>query len=188
MIKKLALALIVASVAIASSAQAQYLGSYATVNGTFYDLNVDSSNADFHTAFLGTFNLGDSLLLGAEMNITGGNVEYSRVGFNVSNTLGFQEVGGTFDQQISGNDRWLLAGDDRIDLLAGITSPGDYTVSIYLHGNYNGGPEFFLNRGGVGGQNFEATFTVVPEPSSLSLLAGPAILGAWFFVRRRRAS
>ncbi len=29
--------------------------------------------------------------------------------------------------------------------------------------------------------------TVVPEPSSLSLLAGPAILGAWFFVRRRRA-
>lgn len=29
--------------------------------------------------------------------------------------------------------------------------------------------------------------TVVPEPSSLSLLAGPAILGAWFFIRRRRS-
>ena len=28
---------------------------------------------------------------------------------------------------------------------------------------------------------------VIPEPSSLSLLAGPAMLGAWFFVRRRRA-
>ena len=31
------------------------------------------------------------------------------------------------------------------------------------------------------------SFTVVPEPSTLSLLAGPAILGAWFYVRRRRA-
>jgi hypothetical protein len=31
------------------------------------------------------------------------------------------------------------------------------------------------------------TATAVPEPSSVALLGGPAILGAWFFVRRRRA-
>ena len=28
---------------------------------------------------------------------------------------------------------------------------------------------------------------IVPEPSSYALLAGPLLLGAWFFVRRRRA-
>ena len=28
----------------------------------------------------------------------------------------------------------------------------------------------------------------VPEPSTVALLAGPALLGAWFFIRRRRAS
>lgn len=31
------------------------------------------------------------------------------------------------------------------------------------------------------------TFAVVPEPSSVALLGGPAILGAWFYIRRRRA-
>ncbi len=29
-------------------------------------------------------------------------------------------------------------------------------------------------------------FPFVPEPSSFALLAGPVLLGAWFFVRRRR--
>ena len=33
---------------------------------------------------------------------------------------------------------------------------------------------------------FFNNLAVVPEPSSLSLLVGPAILGAWFFIRRRR--
>ena len=42
----------------------------------------------------------------------------------------------------------------------------------------------FDNTGFTG---FNTYVTAVPEPSSLSLLAGPAILGAWFFVRRRRA-
>lgn len=43
-----------------------------------------------------------------------------------------------------------------------------------------------------GGTNSDSNFyvnnlAVVPEPSTISLLAGPAILGAFMFVRRRRA-
>ncbi len=42
----------------------------------------------------------------------------------------------------------------------------------------------FLNAGGA---NYKATFSVVPEPSSFALLVGPALLGAGFLLRRRRA-
>lgn len=45
-------------------------------------------------------------------------------------------------------------------------------------------------NGGAADQNLlidNLNVTAVPEPSSLSLLAGPAILGAWFFIRRRRS-
>ena len=45
----------------------------------------------------------------------------------------------------------------------------------------------FSNAQGAGENVGFDNPAVVPEPSSLSLLAGPAILGAWFFVRRRRA-
>ena len=50
------------------------------------------------------------------------------------------------------------------------------------------GVRFFSNQQG-GGENFgfnNLAITTVPEPSSLSLLAGPALLGAWFYIRRRR--
>ncbi len=45
------------------------------------------------------------------------------------------------------------------------------------------GSRFYSNNG----NNYTATFTVVPEPSSLALLGGSSILGAWFFARRRRS-
>ena len=54
-------------------------------------------------------------------------------------------------------------------------------------GSYGGGDVNFQNEianaFAIGGSQIAQ----IPEPSSLSLLAGPAILGAWFFVRRRRA-
>jgi hypothetical protein len=67
--------------------------------------------------------------------------------------------------------------------LAGVAS-GTYTgvgAGIHLYNSMTtggGAPEDDL---------YFNNLEVIPEPSSLSLLAGPAILGAWFFVRRRRA-
>lgn len=58
---------------------------------------------------------------------------------------------------------------------------GTDPLGAVAFGNFNGG---------TADQNLIAdnlSITAVPEPSTLSLLAGPAILGAWFFVRRRRA-
>ena len=74
-----------------------------------------------------------------------------------------------------------------LDVLAGLSN-GNYTLELFFSGTTNSGggatPTIFLNNGGA---NYKATFSVVPEPSSLTLLAGPTLLGAWFFVRRRRA-
>jgi hypothetical protein len=43
--------------------------------------------------------------------------------------------------------------------------------------------------GGAAEDNlFANNLSVVPEPTTLSLLAGPALLGAWFYLRRRRVS
>ena len=74
-----------------------------------------------------------------------------------------------------------------LNLLTGLVN-GNYTLEVFFAGTTNGlggaASNIFLNSGGT---NYKATFSVVPEPSSFALLAGPALLGAWFFVRRRRA-
>lgn len=73
-----------------------------------------------------------------------------------------------------------------LNVLTGLVN-GNYTLEVFFAGTTNGlggaTSNIFLNNGGT---NYKATFSVVPEPSSLTLLAGPVLLGAWFFVRRRR--
>jgi hypothetical protein len=73
-----------------------------------------------------------------------------------------------------------------LNLLTGLSN-GNYTFEVYFQGTTNGlggaANPIFLNNGGA---NYKATFTVVPEPSILALLAGAALLGACFFRRRRR--
>jgi len=66
-------------------------------------------------------------------------------------------------------------------------------VSDSDSGTYTGvATSFKLYVGGTGGGDANNLFannaTIVPEPSTLTLLAGPALLGGWFFLRRRRAS
>ena len=70
--------------------------------------------------------------------------------------------------------------DGNLKDLNGATAGTD--PAAYLgFGNFNTGTNQSLIADNL-------AITVVPEPSSLSLLAGPAILGAWFYVRRRRRS
>ncbi|MDQ3545997.1 MAG: PEP-CTERM sorting domain-containing protein [Verrucomicrobiota bacterium] len=44
---------------------------------------------------------------------------------------------------------------------------------------------FNFNQGPGANLGFD-NLAIVPEPSSFALLAGPVLLGAWFFLRRRR--
>ncbi len=79
----------------------------------------------------------------------------------------------------AGDQRWAIE-NQTFDLLFGL-SDGTYILDVFLRETSSDGGAFSNN----GGANYGATFTVVPEPSTLSLLAGPAILCVWFYWRRR---
>lgn len=159
---------------------------------TFYDFNPDTQtgNPDFNGTFLGTFNpsLGDSLLItGGEFNTFqdgGDNVNSVNLNYRVysGSPPGFSSTGIDFVSQ-SGNNKFWQSTNQNINLLSGL-SDGTYSFEIFGSADTTPGPRFYNN----GGANYIATFTVVPEPSTLSLLAGPLLLGGWFFLRRRRAS
>ncbi len=113
-------------------------------------------------------------------------------------------------KSVSGGSDWLL-NDGASDFSAG---QADATgQSFHFTFTYNGGNSYSYTLGSGSGTNFTASsnlsnitgfrlfdaahgggenagfnnLAVVPEPSSYALLAGPLLLGAWFFVRRRRA-
>ncbi len=205
MIKKLALSLLAAAMAATASADTGIFANYVVLDlgsgSTFYDLGPQDTGLPNFSSLSGTvFGPGDSFrLTGGETN-TFKNNNTAGNGFNDIGTPSFlysvvpNGVDGSFPLafdsqfpnfgQFEGDQKWQTVGQN-VNLLAGL-APGDYTVNFRVtaptgnNGNFSGGN--ILDSG-----TFTANITVVPEPSSLSLLAGPAILGAWFFVRRRRA-
>lgn len=83
---------------------------------------------------------------------------------------------------ISSRKRWS-SESQTFDLLSGLP-PGDYVLGVYLHEKDSGNQGAFSR---FNGQNFGATFSVVPEPSSLGLIA-VSLLGASLFLLKRGAA
>ena len=201
MIKKLALTLVCAAAFVAASAQATtgVFGGYIVldINGTgdqFFKLENpdDTTTQTFNGRDLGTFDPAVNSLFfsGGEAltfknsggDVTGATIFY-RVFLSGNPDGSFNGLNLPFAENIgdNGDQKWqsLAANDNLLFNLA----PGNYTLQTYVQADTNEGTRTLNN----GGADYAASFTVVPEPSSLSLLAGPAILGAWFYVRRRRA-
>jgi hypothetical protein len=63
----------------------------------------------------------------------------------------------------------------------------NFTLQSGTPASVNGVRFFGTLPAGVGNDAILDNVLGIPEPTTLSLLGGPAILGAWFFVRRRRA-
>ena len=160
----------------------------------------------------GTTYTGGSLLQlkGAEIKTLASNGDYqnannfARMFYAVTpsneNPTGFTQ----FDLGFRGENpaypdyKWDTTGAT-VNLLSTVTTPGTYRLTVYFESNGSwfgdpdgGGPlglqqNFFnIAADNNGGANYSATFTVVPEPSTVSLVAlGAAGLLA---LRRRRKS
>ncbi len=116
-------------------------------------------------------------------NVTGADLVY-RIYPTGSPSGAFTSLNLPFNTDLTGGDQKWQTLSATTDLLAGLAN-GNYTLEVYVHSSTNEGDRYL--NGNPPGSNYIATFSVVPEPSSLALIAGPALLGAWFFLRRRRA-
>ena len=91
-----------------------------------------------------------------------------------------------FQSFSSPNDRWGTdingsnASDISVDLISTHSlANGDYNIAVWVEGKPNNIGSVFDNNGG---SNYNATFTVVPEPASALL----GVLGTALLLRRRR--
>lgn len=96
-------------------------------------------------------------------------------------------LGANFDPaaifHLSFNQTSLTDGTYSV-LFDGNTYTGTYSGIATGFNFYNSGTE----DGSTANNLYFNNLAVVPEPSSMTLLAGPALLGAWFFFRRRRTA
>lgn len=204
MIKVLALALLTAQSAMAATA---FNGSFAYFwNGTsdvFFDLNAVTGNPDYTGSLngtLGTLTQGSfTLFLNAEVNANNDNTGsdtytdmslYYRLNggsFSALSDSTFVQSGDNFRGNPGGADfSALTAGTYTLDLYLSRThtwAGGAYTAYLNTTGEVGGGVE----PGDVPptGDFFSATFTVVPEPSTM-MLAGLGLIGL-VAARRRMA-
>jgi hypothetical protein len=189
------------------SAQISFVGNGYVIldvnnaGNTYYDVNNQSNDNvtpsfdldnSTPTAFTLTITIqqGQSILLGGQLetNHTSGSSAF--LGYAVTNLAenngNFVEMNLPFldNNGNNGNDRWLqLASTSGVDIGSSL-APGNYLLAVYEHGHNTN--DLFNNEAGQANNNWEAQIVVVPEPSVTSLLAGSSVLGAFFYLRRRR--
>ena len=179
---------------------------------SFGIFSATTTASDFFVAdrpFTGALAVGDtfSLQLGATGVATSGVI-----GLNLLN--GATEV---FSFRFTGGQTNWVLNDGGSNFETTIPFAANTPITLAFTYNGGSGYDIFLQQGATvyDGNGFTATSDIsnitgvrffsteqgtnenmgfndlaiapIPEPSSLSLLAGPAILAAWFFVRRRRA-
>jgi uncharacterized protein (TIGR03382 family) len=192
-----------ASILIAGSSYGAtgIFGSYIeifTTTSTIYKGENFSSAPNIQGANLGTFDTGATLLLGNAQvntfkniglgeNVTGAELQYrvyptaGSPGAFLIHSFSFQanatytDLGG---MSITGSGDQAWGNTNDINLMSLTSGDGDYTLEVFFKAFTSLGDRFSSN----GGNNFKATFTVVPEPGSAAI----GLLGAALLLRRRR--
>ncbi len=167
---------------------------------TFYDIGAVSDNTDFNGANLGSFLLGGSLRLGGQQRsfennstvVTTNTIFWKVLGAFTGVNLPLQwtqgDVGAPVNLTTPGDKQWggdVQGGNAALvlsgNVLVGLPA-GNYTLEVYSEINTNA-----VNADGTifnsnGGNNFKASFSVIPEPTSAAL----GMMGLSLLLRRRR--
>ena len=161
----------------------------------YFDLNGSDQSQNFHGADLGTFSISGSLVLNSQLNAWVNSPDYYT---DTSFSL-FYRVYATGDappeysssQSVSiantGGNNWQ-GYTPGVNILDGL-SAGSYSLDVFAYKIHfwESGPESWEERiyqGGVNDQPFTASFDVIPEPGTLSLMG--LGLAAVAGLRRRR--
>ena len=147
---------------ITDAAMMTYKNGGADVTGAYYDWRVTLNGPP--SGSFNAFNSGGSLPFGYNGPFTDVN-------------------GNTGEGSSSGDQQW--GGVDSVtaaNVLTGL-SPGTYVMDVYGDATTSVGTQY-LNNGN--GSNYSLEFTIVPEPSSISLVV-LGLLGAVGMIRRRKA-
>lgn len=169
---------------------------------TFYDIGAVTANPDFDGANLGTFTVSDVLQIGGQQKSyknNGTDVTSHSIFWRVTGVTSFASVNMPFqwnngdsgapsglnnpgDQQwggdVQGSNGTLVLSSN---VLAGLAQ-GNYTLEVYSEITTNGVDAAGTIGNVNGGNNYQATFSVIPEPGSAAL----GLLGSLFLLRRRR--
>jgi hypothetical protein len=163
----------------------------AGVDTSWYDLNGAAQAADFQGADLGDFST--NLWLGGQTGFWSDSqgVEYITMHYSIG---GDASASGTisyvFQSYSAPDDQWgtnvsgANLSDSSLDLISTHSlADGDYTLAVWVEGKANNLSSIYDSNGGA---NYNATFSVVPEPGTYALIAG--LLGlAFVAVKRRQA-
>jgi hypothetical protein len=188
--------------AAGAHADSGIFGSFVQVNGDWYQTANPGATqiTDFEGANLGSFDLSDTLeITGANVltfknggsDVTGAEIQW-RV-YLVGDIPGaFTTAGIGFGADAPFNDPatnpYVNAGDQNWGDLPGSggvqnimpLAVGNYEVEVFYRATSTDGDHFSNN----GGNNFTASFTVVPEPSTI-LLGAMGLLGLAITRRRK---
>jgi hypothetical protein len=185
-------------------------GNINTSGNSFGLFGHSGATADATRSFDSPLNVGQTFSLDIAVNFRNGNKGFDLLSGTTS-IFNLNVGGDAYMVNNAATNNGSLFGDAydantvfHISLSQDSLSGGTWTVTRSggltgtATGTYSGdGSGFHLYNsqttgGGAAEDNlFANNFTVgaaaVPEPSTLALLAGPALLGGWMFLRRRRA-
>lgn len=186
--------------AIASSLGAQSIfNGYAYVSGTgagnsptWYNLSGNAQSSSFQGSDLGDFTTG--LWLGGQTGFwaNGSGTQFVTLNYSITGaatangsvSYSFQYFEGPAG---SNNDQWGtdISGSNTtegsVDIIAANSlGAGDYNIAVWVEGKANNGTSAFDSNSS---NNYNATFTVIPESSTLALVAG---FGCLLYVMLKR--
>ena len=179
-----------------SLGDSRYTPTAGSVNGdTLGTPSFDTSGGfSAGTENLGTYDItqGATLLFnGGELdtyksggaNVNGAQIFYSLNGgstFSSADQLAFNQdnVNGS-----TGDQRWYSDGE-AVNLLNGL-SDGTYTLQVYLDATTDANGTLYANNNSSP-TNYTATFTVIPEPSTIMMLLSSGLFGSFYLISRRR--